>query len=381
MKFSQLAFIVTDDCNFRCAYCSQRKQEIYMTTATIRKAADFFYPFLETDAYIVFYGGEPLLAFDAIRYATALIKEKEKKGKKNIRFSLTTNGSLVTDEMLAFFDSNRFELMLSFDGHAQETGRRAGSREPCERLIQQIQDKHFPNIQFSINSVFSPETVSDLSASLQSIIQTGVYETDIQFDLADNTPWDERSCAVFEEQLADLTRFLVSHYRKTGVIPLDSYKKAKTGTSDAGKTTFACAAGRNRMAITPAEELWGCYVFHTVFRDLEDHPDYQAYCFGKLDEFTGVYQWVYPRGMYYYDCLSQNYFCAGDTQCFFCDEVNSCRVCPAHAAISTSSVGNISPWVCRLNRIRKKEKIKFLREIEGKPSPGREENLINYGRI
>ena len=373
MKLSQLALIVTDDCNFHCSYCPQKKQDIYIKPATIEKAVDFFYPTLEENAYIVFYGGEPLLAFDEIKYAVNCIKEKENTGKKNIRFSLTTNGSRVTQEMLSFFNHHRFEIMLSFDGLAQETGRRPGSSETCERLINQMQSNRYPNIRFSINSVFSPTTVSQLSASLQSILHSGI--NDIQLNLADNIPWDEQSCAVLEEQLADLTRFLVSFYIETGVIPLDSYKKAKEQSLKTKETTFACAAGKNRMAITPEEDIWGCYVFHSVFRDRREHPDYHSYCFGKLDDFIDHYQWLYPRSMYYYDALSQEYFCAGDTQCFFCEEVNSCRVCPANAAISTSSVGTISPWVCRLNRIQKKEKKRFLREIAGIPSLSQEEHF------
>ena len=71
MKFSQLAFIVTDDCNYNCFDCPQTKENSYMKRSTIEKAGEFFYPFLDEDAYIVFYGGEPLLAFDNIKYAVS----------------------------------------------------------------------------------------------------------------------------------------------------------------------------------------------------------------------------------------------------------------------------------------------------------------------
>jgi uncharacterized protein len=85
MKFSNLAFIVTDDCNFNCSYCLPKKEKKYMKRSTIEKAVTFFYPFLQENAYIVFYGGEPLLAFDQIRHAVSLLQEKEKTGKKKAK--------------------------------------------------------------------------------------------------------------------------------------------------------------------------------------------------------------------------------------------------------------------------------------------------------
>ncbi|MCP5053682.1 MAG: 4Fe-4S cluster-binding domain-containing protein, partial [bacterium] len=69
MKLSQLAFIVTDACNFHCTYCPQQKESTYMKPSTIDKALPFFYPYLDKDAVVTFFGGEPLLAFDTIKYA------------------------------------------------------------------------------------------------------------------------------------------------------------------------------------------------------------------------------------------------------------------------------------------------------------------------
>ena len=125
MKLTNLTFIVTDACNFNCAYCVQKKENNTISHACIKSAVDFFYPFLERDeqVYIGFYGGEPLLAYEKITYAVQLVREKNKIENKNITFSVTTNGVLLTDEMLDFFNRHKFALTLSFDGLAQDTGR------------------------------------------------------------------------------------------------------------------------------------------------------------------------------------------------------------------------------------------------------------------
>ena len=55
MEISNFTFIVTDDCNFNCSYCMQKKEKKNMDNTTIRTAVDFFYSFLKSDKiYIMF---------------------------------------------------------------------------------------------------------------------------------------------------------------------------------------------------------------------------------------------------------------------------------------------------------------------------------------
>lgn len=360
MRFSQLAFIVTDDCNFQCVYCPQVKEKIYMKRSTIEKAVAFFYPFLDEESFIVFYGGEPLLAFDTIKDTVSILQEKNKDEKKEMSLSLTTNGSLITDEMLQFFDRHCFDVMLSFDGLTQDITRNPGSFTPTQELIMRIQKNTYPNIKFSTNSVFTPATVNHLSSSLQSIIESGV--TDLEFDLAENMAWDDTVLMALEDELMGLTDFLVSYYKKKGTIPVKNFVKAKPLTES--NTTFSCVAGFQRMAITPEENIWGCYAFHSYLKHREESPDFFSYSFGKLDDFIKNHKTVYPRVLFNYSSLRQHNFFTENQYCFLCDEVDSCCVCPASAAYATSCISKISPWVCHLNRIKKKEKKRFLQEID-----------------
>jgi uncharacterized protein len=162
MKIDHLTFIVTDDCNFNCSYCTQQKEKKTISRSTIEKAVNFFYPFFKenADIYIGFYGGEPLLAYEELKYA-ALLLEKNKIGNEKIKFSVTTNGSLLTDAMLDFFDLNRFKVLLSFDGLAQEKGRRKNTLEQTLAALERLKER--PGIQLEINSVFSSMTIGDLS--------------------------------------------------------------------------------------------------------------------------------------------------------------------------------------------------------------------------
>ncbi|UCH98073.1 MAG: 4Fe-4S cluster-binding domain-containing protein [Candidatus Aminicenantes bacterium] len=78
MEISNLTFIVTDNCNFNCSYCIQKKEKktININKTTIETAVDFFYPFFKDDGkvYIGFYRGEPLLAYEQIKHAIMLVQ-------------------------------------------------------------------------------------------------------------------------------------------------------------------------------------------------------------------------------------------------------------------------------------------------------------------
>jgi uncharacterized protein len=86
-----------------------------MNMATVTKAVDFFYNHCQKveDPALGFYGGEPLLEFPLIQ---KVVDYTYKKAFKSINFSLTTNGSLLSDEVIRYFINNNFSLLVSIDG-------------------------------------------------------------------------------------------------------------------------------------------------------------------------------------------------------------------------------------------------------------------------
>lgn len=361
MKLSNLTFIVTDSCNFDCTYCFQKKKKQNMEISTIDKAVHFFYPFLTEKTDIVFYGGEPLLAFDAIQHIVSLLNEKNEKSseKKEFVFSLTTNGSLITEEMLRYFDRFKFSIMLSFDGLTQDIARKPGSFAPLLKLVRRF--KHFPGIDFSINSVFTPETVELLPESLRFVIEAS-EGAEVLLSLSTMEPWSPEARDKLEHQLTRLTDFLYSYYNENGTIPIPDFRPPKPGP----KKGFVCTAGLTRMAVTPGEDIWGCYLFHDYLADKKESDDHGRYYFGNLDNFIENFETVYPQTLSNYKSLRQECFLSEEQFCFLCEEVGDCGVCPVNAAYSTHFVGKIPPWVCLINKIEKKIRDDFLEKIASK---------------
>jgi len=344
MDISNLTFIVTDDCNFDCSYCPQKKEKKTITNETIRTAVEFFYPFFtrEGTTQVGFYGGEPLLAFDKIQYAAALLHEKNKTGAKKIQFRITTNGSLLTDQALEFFDKNRFALLLSFDGLAQDKGRKKNSLESTLQVMKRIQA--YPGISFEINSVFSPWTIGTFYESIRFIIEQKGPDITFNFNTLDE--WSPSDFEMLRKEMDRLREYTAAHYKKTGHIPVKNFRSPVSKPD-----VFRCSAGINHMAVTPGGELWGCFLFHDFFKTRKDHPQYHDYFFGELAHFTSSYESLYPTIVKNYRELRQDFFQAQGKDCFLCTDLKECAVCPIIAAYSTGSLGKIPCSKCELGKI------------------------------
>lgn len=364
MEISNLTFIITDDCNFNCSYCFQKKEKKTITHEVIRKAVDFFYPHLKAQGRIQvgFYGGEPLLAFDKIQYAVKLLQEKNQeetnKENKKIQFAVTTNGSLLTDEMLQYFDSRRFNLVLSFDGLAQDSGRKSGTLEQMRALVKRIQG--YPRINFEINSVFTPRTIRDFSRSLQYIVRQG--DTPVTFNLNTMEEWNAAQLETLEKELTIIADYLVPIYRERGHIPVTNFGN-HIPLPGKGVGIFRCSAGSKQMAVTPGGKLWGCYLFHDYFKTRAPER-YDDYCYGTLDQIENGYEARFAAVTANYAELRQDYYRVGDNHCFLCGDVEGCLACPLNAAYTGGSLGAISCGNCRLMKIQRNALKNFREKIQ-----------------
>lgn len=117
---------VSHDCNLRCKYCFAA-QGVYggkaeVMSETVAKAAiDFLIANsgarrnLEVD----FFGGEPLMNFGVVKSTVEYARSLEKEHNKNFRFTMTTNGVLLTDEIADYLNKEMHNVVLSLDGRKE----------------------------------------------------------------------------------------------------------------------------------------------------------------------------------------------------------------------------------------------------------------------
>ncbi len=130
-----LCLHVAHDCNLGCKYCFAEEGEYHGRRAIMsyevgKKALDFLIANsgnrrnLEVD----FFGGEPLMNWEVVKQLVAYGRSKEKEFNKNFRFTLTTNGMLMTDEVMEFLNKEMANVVLSIDGRKEINDRMRPTR-------------------------------------------------------------------------------------------------------------------------------------------------------------------------------------------------------------------------------------------------------------
>ncbi|MCM1155834.1 MAG: radical SAM protein [Ruminococcus flavefaciens] len=184
-KVSKVTLQVTQQCNFRCSYCvyseehnlqqrshSNRKMDF----AIAKQAVDYLreHSIDSPDVNIGFYGGEPLLNFDLVRQV--ITYSKEIFYGKTLTYSLTTNGSLLDDDIVDFLQENHVSLMISLDGpkSIHDCNRRFGNGEGTYDVvmskIQRIRER-YPDYWESIQYSMVMDPANDF-AKISSICQS-----------------------------------------------------------------------------------------------------------------------------------------------------------------------------------------------------------------
>jgi uncharacterized protein len=121
----QLILELTGKCNLRCNYCiynetykdNREFNQEDMSIDIAKKAVDYFFDHSEDQLAVTFYGGEPLLKFDTLKWVIEYSIQKNKEFKKEMTFSLTTNMTLITEEIAEYLSKvPGLSILCSIDG-------------------------------------------------------------------------------------------------------------------------------------------------------------------------------------------------------------------------------------------------------------------------
>lgn len=168
---------VTENCNFRCKYCylteeyefTRNRTSNTMSFDTAKKAMDLYFDYLRKlrkkipnkQAGITIYGGEPLIEIKLIRQIVAYCRENE---PVPIILNMTTNGYLLTDDVMDFVVENNIHLAVSLDGSEKNHDRNrvlTGNRESHQQVMKNLMrfKEKYPNYQdIGIISVYDTKT-------------------------------------------------------------------------------------------------------------------------------------------------------------------------------------------------------------------------------
>ena len=270
-----LCLHVAHTCNLNCEYCfaSQGKyqgERAVMSFEVGKQALDFLIENSvgRTNLEVDFFGGEPLMNFDVVKELVAYARSREKECRKNFRFTLTTNGILVDDDVIEFSNREMSNVVLSLDGRKEVHDRYRvdyagnGSWEKIVPKFQKFVEAR-GNKNYYMRGTFThanPDFLNDI----QQMLDLGFTELSMEPVVCgedDPSRLTKEDLAIVMDQYEKLAELM--HERRKAGKPFTFYHymiDLKSGPC-IYKRVSGCGSGTEYMAVTPWGDLYPCHQF------------------------------------------------------------------------------------------------------------------------
>jgi uncharacterized protein len=291
-------------------------------------------------------GGEVLLYPDKVKHIISVTVAGCKKESVPIpSFEVSTNASLLTDDLIAFFEEHKVSLFIGYDGiSASQNQNRvlknsgAGTFEKCFSSLKHLHLKN-PTNHITINTVISSNNVHWLNESFD-FLYNEFPNFSLSLNVAFNTAWDDHTLHVLDAELHTLAEKYVDIIAtKNPNFSLGIFdKQISLGTNAALPVTYPrCGACETTFGVTPEGYIEAC----TQLTGL----DIEEYCIvGNLA------QGLNPGKVKVFRDSLLNY--ANITTCTDCDlKVRCYNYCPSTNYLSSRDIYAVSPSQCEISKI------------------------------
>ena len=270
-----LCLHIAHTCNLNCSYCfaSQGKyhgERALMSYEVGKRALDFLIENSGTrrNLEVDFFGGEPLMNFDVVKQLVAYARSIEKEKNKNFRFTLTTNGVLVDDDVIEFSNREMSNVVLSLDGRKEVHDRYrvdyAGNGS-WEKIVPKFQK--FVNARggknYYMRGTFTHAN-PDFLEDIKTMLDLGFSELSMEPVVAasdDPSALTEADKPVVMKQYEDLAKLMLERDKEGKPFTFYHYMIDLKGGPCIYKRISGCGSGTEYMAVTPWGDLYPCHQF------------------------------------------------------------------------------------------------------------------------
>ncbi len=270
-----LCLHVAHTCNLNCSYCfaSQGKyhgERALMSYEVGKQALDFLIAHSGTrrNLEVDFFGGEPLMNFDVVKRLVAYARSIEKEHNKHFRFTLTTNGVLIDDDVIDFANRECGNVVLSLDGRKEIHDRfrvdYAGNGS-WEKIVPKFQKlvKARGGKNYYMRGTFTHAN-PDFLKDIQVMLDLGFTELSMEPVVCapdDPSALTEDDKAIVMEQYEKLAELMIQRRREGRPFTFYHYMIDLKGGPCIYKRISGCGSGTEYMAVTPWGDLYPCHQF------------------------------------------------------------------------------------------------------------------------
>ena len=250
---------LTHNCQLRCNYCyTGEKYHKPISKETILKSIEFISGFPMKELNFGFFGGEPLLEWDLLQFATYEMEKKAEQRGMVLRKTFTTNGVLLDDKKVEWLREHAFYMVVSIDGNEQMHNRHrvyadnSDTFDDVKAGILALQKVYSPK-EYSVISVVTPQNISHLNRSVKYLYEE-LNIKNIRLALNYFTEWGEETNG-YIEVYHDLGKYVIERYRQNEEITIDIIDE-KILTQLEGCSS--CSFGEMKIAVAPSGNIYPC---------------------------------------------------------------------------------------------------------------------------
>lgn len=271
-----LCLNIIHDCNLRCKYCFADEGEYHghkgmMSYETAKKAIDYVVKRSgpRKNIEIDLFGGEPTLMMETIKKIVKYARDNEEKWGKSIRFTMTTNVTLLTDEMMEYLDKEMVNIILSLDGRKEVNDKvrikpnGSGSYDDIVPKIKKMISKRSKGKTFYVRGTFTRNN-TDFYEDVMAMINEGFRQISIEPVVLE----DGHPLAIRKEDLSEvfanydkLYEEMARRKKEGDEFTFYHFNIDLQGGPCVYKRISGCGSGFEYVAITPQGDVYPCHQF------------------------------------------------------------------------------------------------------------------------
>ena len=271
-----LCLHVAHTCNLNCSYCfaSQGKyhgDRALMSFEVGKRALDFLIENSghRTNLEVDFFGGEPLMNWEVVKQLVAYARTQEEPNHKKFRFTLTTNGMLIDDDVIDFANREMSNVVLSLDGRKEIHDRLrvdyAGNGS-YDRIVPRFQKlvASRGGKNYYMRGTFThanPDFTKDVFHMADDLGFTELSMEPVVCAPDDPAALTPEDLEIVKEQYEILAKDMLRREKEGKPITFYHYMLDLTGGPCVYKRISGCGSGTEYMAVTPWGDLYPCHQF------------------------------------------------------------------------------------------------------------------------
>ncbi len=271
-----LCLNVAHDCNLKCKYCFAAQGDFggekeLMSFEVGKAAIDYLIgnSGSRKNLEIDFFGGEPLMNFEVVKQLVDYGRSVEKDYNKNIRFTITTNGVLLNDEIIDYINENMHNVVLSLDGRKEvndnmrPTLNDKGSYDITLPRFKKLVEKRAKDKYYYIRGTFTRDNL-DFSKDVMHFADLGFKLTSVEPVVGDESnPYalrEEDLPKIFEEYEKFAVEYADRQLQGDGFKFFHFMIDLNQGPCVIKRIT-GCGAGNEYLSVTPNGDIYPCHQF------------------------------------------------------------------------------------------------------------------------